>query len=372
MAGRASKSDFIALKGLASLVTGGEPPLLKRHRDAFESYAHDRARGFVGYWDHWSVNEEVRALLADMLVLQAGDVSLTGSASEGISQVVSSIDWCAGDNSVTADLEYASGRFAFSGLQKYGVEARVVESCGWHIDVKRLVAACDERTRLVYVSQVNYRTGQHLDMDYLSAELAARGIPLLNDVSHALGVTPVDGRQADFMVCCGYKWILGTQTGIFVWNRRRWATFEPRGIGWRSASSDEYTEEFIPRTDANRVQVGNSNHLDVYLLRESIQYILAVGVDNIRQHVLRLGDTLITALHSLGVEIMTPEPRAERAGNICFVHPDPRKIVDLAAEENVLLWGDSGRVRVSIHLFNDEADIDALIQFLSRNKAQLR
>jgi selenocysteine lyase/cysteine desulfurase len=354
------------------LVSGGEPPLLKRHRHAFEAYANDKARGFVGYWNHWTVNEEVRALLGEMLNLQADDISLTGCASEGISQVVSSIDWQKGDNAVTAAMEYASGKFAFSALKKFGVDARIVEFPGWRIDERQLIDACDEKTRLVYVSQVSYLTGQELDMEFLSAELATRNIPLLNDASHALGVTPVDGHLADFTVCAGYKWLLGTHTGIFVWNRKRWPTFEPRGIGWRSASTNEYTEEFLPRKDANRAQVGNSNHLDVYLLRESLKYIQAIGVDEIRQHVLKLGDTLISALHELGVALITPEARDERAGNICFVHPDPRKIVDLAAAENILLWGDSGRVRVSIHLFNDEDDIEALIQFLSNNQASLK
>jgi selenocysteine lyase/cysteine desulfurase len=371
VAGLAPKSDFIALEGMTSLVAGGEPPLLKRHRDAFEAYARDKARGFVGYWDHWSVNEEVRKLLADMLELQADDISLTGSASEGIAQVVSSIDWREGDNAVTAEMEYASGRFALSGLRKFGVDARIVDSSGWRIDAEQLVDACDERTRLVYLSQVNYQTGQQVDTDSLSAELTARGIPLLNDVSHALGVTPVDGRQADFLVCCGYKWLLATQTGIFVWNRNRWPTFEPRGIGWRSAASHELKGEFAPRADANRAQVGNSNHLDVYLLRESLKYIQDVGIGRIRQHVLQLGDMLLATLRELGVEVITPETHDERAGNICFVHPDPRKIVDLAAEEDILLWGDVGRIRVSIHLFNDEADIEKLIQFLSRNRAHL-
>ena len=372
MAGLVPRSDFIALDGITSLVTGGEPPLLQRHRDAFEAYAHDKARGFAGYWDHWTVNEEVRALLADMLDLQVGDISLTGSASEGIAQVVSSIDWRKGDNAVAADTEYASGRFAFSGLKRFGVDARIVESRGWRIDEKQLVDACDERTRLVYVSQVNYLTGQQIDIDFLSAELAARNIPLLNDVSHALGVTPVDGRKADFNVCCGYKWLLGTHTGIFAWNRNRWPTFEPRGIGWRSASTDEYTPEFSPRKDANRVQVGNSNHLDVYLLRESLRFLKEIGVDRIRAHVLRLGDTVMNALEDLDVDIMTPQLHDERAGNLCFVHRDPGKIVVLAAQENILFWGDSGRIRVSIHLFNDEADIEQLIRFLAKNRAHIK
>ncbi len=370
MAGLVPKSDFIALEGKTSLVAGGEPPLLKRHRDAFEQYAHDKSLGYAGYWHHWVVNEDVRAMLADMLHLEADDISLLGSASEGISQVVSSIDWQSGDNAVTADLEYASGKFAFSRLKKFGVDARFVKSHGKYISAERVIEACDEKTRMVYLSQVNYITGQHLDIRLLSAELAARNILLLNDVSHAMGVVPVDGRQADFVVCCGYKWLLGTQTGIFAWNRQRWPTFEPRGVGWRSTSSHEDKENFVPRNDANLAQVGNSNHLDVYLLRESLKYIQEIGVSEIRQHVLRLGDKLIDSLTAMDIEVITPTAHDERAGNICFEHVDPRGIVDRAAVENILIWGDVGRVRVSIHLFNDDEDIDTLVDFLATDQIQ--
>jgi len=370
MAGLVPRSDFILPEGVTSLVAGGEPPLLQAHRGAFEYYAMDKARGLAGYWNLWAVNDEVRALLAGMLQLEPGDLSLIGSTSEGIAQVVSSIDWQAGDNAVTADTEYASGRYAFAGLARFGVEARLVESRRWQVEPRHLVEACDERTRLVYVSQVSFLTGQQLDIEYLSAELGQRGIPLVNDVSHALGVTPVDGRLADFTVCCGYKWLLGTQTGIFAWNRRRRPSFEPRGIGWRSAASIEGA--FARHDDANRVQVGNSNHLDVYLLRESLKYLQAVGIDRIRRHVLKLGDKLLAALHKMGLEVLTPDAPDERAGNICFAHPEPRQLVDRAAAENILFWGDVGRVRVSIHLFNDEADIDRLIEFLATNRALAR
>ena len=365
MAGLVPKTDFILLDGKTSLIAGGEPPLLKRHRDAFEEYAKDKSQGYSGYWKHWVVNEEVRTLIANMLHLATDDISLLGCASEGISQVVSSIDWKPGENAVTADLEYASGRFSFSQLEKFGVEPRVVESHGSYINTGKILESCDEKTRLVYLSQVNYNTGQHIDIAHLSAKLADRGIPLLNDASHAMGVVPVDGRDADFVVCCGYKWLLGTQTGIFAWNRQRWSKFEPNSVGWRSAKSHKDPGEFVPREDANRAQVGNSNHLDVYLLRESLKYIQEIGVKTIRQHVLQLGDKLIDALETLGVEIISPISHNERAGNICFTHHDPKGLVDQAARDNIFIWGDCGRIRVSIHLFNDDDDIDTLVDFLA-------
>jgi len=167
----AAKSDFIGLEGITHLATGGEPPLLKAQRDAFEAYAQDKARGYPGYYAHWAVAEEVRTQLAAMTSLAADDIALVGSASAGINSVLSSIDWRAGDNVVSAALEYASGRYAFARLESLGVEARLVAPTGWHTEIGKLIDACDQRTRIVYVSQVSYLTGQALDIAALSAAL---------------------------------------------------------------------------------------------------------------------------------------------------------------------------------------------------------
>jgi len=191
----ARKSDFIGLDGITHLATGGEPPLLKAHREAFEAFARDKARGFTGYEAHWAVGDEVRVGLAAMTGLAADNFALVGIAS-----VLSSFDWRAGDNVLTSSLEYASGRYAFARLKGLGVETRLAEPAGWRVEVDDLIAACDERTRIVYVSQVSYLTGQALDIAALSAALSPRGIAVLVDVSHALGVIPVDSRLADFMV----------------------------------------------------------------------------------------------------------------------------------------------------------------------------
>ena len=101
----AAKSDFIGLEGITHLATGGEPPLLKAQCDAFEAYAHDKARGYPGYHAHWAVAGEVRAQLASMTGLAADDFALVGSASAGINSVLSSIDWRTGDNVVSSSLE---------------------------------------------------------------------------------------------------------------------------------------------------------------------------------------------------------------------------------------------------------------------------
>ena len=360
----APKSDFIGLEGVTHLATGGEPPLLKSHREAFEAFASDKARGFDGDRAHWAVGDDVRGRLAALTGLAANDFALLGSASAGIASVLSSIDWRSGDNVVTSSLEYASGRYAFARLAGLDVETRLVEPAGWQVELDALVAACDARTRIVYVSQVSYLTGQALDIAALSAALRPRGIALLVDVSHALGVVPVDGRLADFIVCAGYKWLLGTQTGILAWNQASWPEFEPLNIGWNSASQGPTPASYTLKEGAARAEAGNPNHLDVYLLRTSLAYLGDIGIDRIARHAWALGGTLRDALLDLGLEVTTPAEPDARAGNICFTHPAAARLMALAAQDDILVWADNGRVRLSVHAFVDEDDIARVLDRL--------
>jgi selenocysteine lyase/cysteine desulfurase len=217
----APTGDFIGLEGRINLATGGEPPLLKAHRKAFEQFAEDKAGGFSGYNRHWDAVGEVRAGIARLTGLQPGDIALLGNASEAIMRVVSSFDWKTGDNVVVPALDYSSGRYALASLKSKGVELRLVPAVGWTLDTDHLLAACDRRTRLVYISQVNSLTGQHVNIAAIGAALSGTPTALMVDVSHAFGAVPVNGSQADFTVGCCYKFALGIHEGILAWNRRR-------------------------------------------------------------------------------------------------------------------------------------------------------
>ncbi len=361
----APKSDFIGLEdGRVHLATGGQPPLLKAHRSAFEAYAADKAAGAAGYQRHWDVGLQVKERLAALTGLPAGDHALIGSASEGIARVLSAVEWQAGDNVVVADKDYASGRHALLRLQSLGVEPRVVSARGWRIEVDDLQAACDARTRVLYVSQVTSLTGQRLDIAALSAGLAGRDTVLIVDASHALGVVPVDGRLADFTVSSCYKYLCATQSGILAWNRARRPDFDPMAVGWASGSDAPDGRAYAPHGDARRAQAGNSNHLDVYLLKASLDYLMPYGVDAIARHVAGLGETLHRGLTERGLELITPAPSAERAGNIAFAHADNADIVQRAADAGIHLWDGSGRVRCSVHLFNTDDDIARLFAWI--------
>jgi cysteine desulfurase/selenocysteine lyase len=360
----APKTDFIGLDGKVHLATGGEPPLLKVHRDAFERFAEDKAAGFSGYFRHWDVIDEVRAGIARWTGLQSGDIALLGNASEAIMRVVSSIDWHPGDNVVVPTLDYASGRYALANLKTKGVELRMVPAVGWALETHHLLAACDQRTRLVYISQVNALTGQHVDVATIGSALRDTPTALMVDVSHALGAVPVDGNQADFTVGCCYKFTLGIHEGILAWNRRRWPDFVPAGAGWSSATAGENPGEFHRKDCASQAEYGNPGHLGAYLLRDSLAYLDSYGIDAIAAHLRTLSGRMVEGLTALDLDVMTPAQPEKRAGNAAFVRLNPQSVVLAAEKDGIFLWGDNGRIRASAHLFTTSEEIEAFLDRL--------
>jgi selenocysteine lyase/cysteine desulfurase len=360
----APKDDFIGLAGKVHLASGGEPPLLVKHRAAFEAFAADKARGYDGYWTHWDVDDEVRAQVARFMCLESGDIALLGNASDGIMSVVSGVDWRAGDNVVAPELDYASGRYAFASLKQRGVELRLVPARDWVLSEDDLLTACDDRTRLVYVSQVSALTGQHVSLEKLSAGLEARPAVLIVDASHAFGAVPLRGDLADFTVTACYKFALGIHEGILGWNRRRQPGFAPGGAGWASASGGATAAADVLRPDARRFEYGNAGHLGADLLRESVADMESVGIAALAGHNRALAERLIAGLTELGIEVMTPAGPENHAGNVCFRCADPEAAMRRAAEDGILVWSDNGRVRVSVHLFTTEQDVVTFLQRL--------
>jgi cysteine desulfurase/selenocysteine lyase len=363
--------DFIGFHNdTVHLATGGQPPLLKAHEGAFAEFAADKARGQAGYENHLQVGAHAKRLLATLTGIVADDHAFVGSASEGINKVISAVDWRAGDNVVVADKDYASGRFSMLRLAKLGVEARVVKSDGWLIDPEQLLAACDDRTRMLYISQVTSLTGQRFDIAYLSQQLAGRDIVFLVDASHALGVIPVDANLADFTISSCYKFLCATHMGVLAWNRRRRPDFDPLAIGWASAVGSEDGRSYTLHRDAARAQSGNPNHLDVYILKHSLEYLLGFGLPAINAHVMALSDRLHEGLRGLDLEMITPAAAAERAANVAFASAADRDIRIRAANDGIHVWDGNGRVRASAHLFNSEQDVERYIEWLAVNVAR--
>ncbi|MBN2979953.1 aminotransferase class V-fold PLP-dependent enzyme [Cohnella algarum] len=263
-------------------------------------------------------------------------------------------------------LEFPSGVLPWLALKRDGVEVRVVQHRDWEVDEADILSRVDGRTKLVMTSHVSYLNGFRFDYRKLYERIAKTDALLLLDATQSLGVVPVDASMADFVVASSYKWLLSVHGGgILAVNPKRTAHMMPAYVGWRSVAdnpdgSDRF-ETFAFQPDARRFELGYPAYPTVYALERSTRLLLDVGIGNVERHVAALGDVLIPFLVSLKLDVTTPPDAGRRAGNITFRHDEAEAVAARLRQRGIYVMGGDGRVRISVHAFNDSADVETLI-----------
>lgn len=338
-----------------------------------QAYLDQRGHGPGGREANSEVEARCKANLASLVSGAPENIALVSNASEAINAVAQSLSFEPGDNVVINTLEFPCGVLPWLALRARGVEVRVVEHDGWEVEPAAILRCVDDRTRLVMTSHVSYLSGARQDYAALYAHLKATRALLLVDVTQSVGVVPVDIRHADIMVSSSYKWLLGIHgAGVLAVNPARTAGMVSRPIGWRSVG-DIFTPDrfshFTRHTDARQFELGYPSYAAIYALEFSTGLLLETGIANIERHVLALGDELISSLGERGFEVMTPQPAERRAGNIAVVCPQGEAVAGALRDENILVWGGDGRVRASVHAFNDSGDIERYVAAMAKRHA---
>lgn len=358
------KDLFVGLGRRTWLYTGAESPPLRRHLKAAEDYFRWRSEGPGGRERNSHAEWRCKENLAMLVGSRPENVALLSNASEALSRIAHSIDWKPGNNVVVHTLEFPSGVLPWLALRQQGVEVRLVAHTDWRVPVETLMNRVDYNTRLVVTSHVSFLSGARIDYRALYTQLCQTDVLLLLDATQSLGAVPVDLNHTDFLVSSSYKWLLAPHgIGVLATNHGRLHELLPGALGWRSvedAFAPSRFERFTPHSDARRFELGFPSYLTIYALNESLELLLATGVDKIERHVLSLGELLIERLSSLGFEVMTPRGREERAGNVSVVCLEGERLSEVLRSREIYLWGGDGRLRASVHLFNDSQDVEAL------------
>ena len=368
------RSDFVGLEGVTHLAAGGEAPWLAAHTEALSLLARDQSGGMPGRADKDATVERARELAARLLGVDSADVALLSSTTEGVNVLALALDWQPGDTVVVEAIEFPSLVFPWAKLREQGVEIRIVrpsDGSQWNYTLDDLAAAVDSRTRLLATSQVSYLTGRRHDLAQLRDIADRAGALLLVDATHGAGVVPVEAGLADVVVSSCYKWLLGTQgIALFYHDPQRLGGLEPPIVGWHSrmdALSLEQPDVWTAPAHAGRFEAANVSYLSAYLLDSALAYLSRFPAAQLAAHSVQLTGLVLAGFARLGLEVTTPNQPEQRAGNATCVVPagvDSGALAARLAEEGVLVWGDDGRLRVSCHLYNDEADVERLLAVL--------
>lgn len=361
-----AKDAFIGGDQRAYLLTAGEGLVPHGVLDATRRYYENKVLAGAGLERHEAVEHACRVKLAALMDgARADEIALLGSTSEGVNAIYALIDWQPGDNVVmpVSALEFPSMVLPAIKRGRQGIELRTVEQRNWIIAPEDIAAAVDSRTRLVFLSHVSYRSGHRFDLAAVGNAIRRANPDAIFavDATQSLGVVPVQADACDFLVVTSCKWLLAPHgIGVFYWNRARRPDIEPANIGWYSVV-DDLTIPYELKPDAGRFELGGPNLTSLYGMEPGLDLLLDTGLRQIERHVLTLGTRLIEGLMDLPLEIITPHDPELRAGIVAWLDADPRGTAAALSARGIEVTGSSGRIRAGIHLYNDERDIDRLI-----------
>lgn len=337
-------------------------------QQATERYYRHKTDPVSGRNQHAIIGTELRERLARLHGGQPDDIALLGNASQGISAIYALIDWRPGDNVVlvSSELEFPSvGLPALKRVSTGEIEVRIVDHTDWVVDPQAVINAVDDRTRLVFASHVSYRTGFRLDIQTIGAALRGSNTIFAVDATQSLGAIDVPATSCDFVVSTSGKWMMGPYgVGPLYWNRERLPDIEPADIGWFSVV-DDLAHPYELKPNAGRFEVGSLDWPAIYALNEGLKMIEEAGIEAIERHVCTLAGDLLDQLREFDLEVITPPEPEYRSGIVSWLDSSPGETAARLAEHGVYVTGSSGRIRASFHLYNDETDVERLVQALS-------
>jgi cysteine desulfurase/selenocysteine lyase len=316
--------------------------------------------------------EEIRGLIAQLIAADAEEITFTISTSHGLNIVASGIDWREGDNLIGAETEFPANVYPWLNLRRLGIEVRFAPARDNRILVEDIATLIDERTRLVALSFVEFATGFRNDLKAIGQLCRERGIYFCVDGIQGLGALDLKVTQVpiDFLSTGGPKWLMGPIGAGFLYCRQ--ALIErliPIRVGWWGVvdRDDFFCYDSPLRDDARRFEEGSPNLLGIHGLGASLELLLEIGIPQIEERVLGLTNHLIAGLQERGYHITTPiaSPQ-ERSGIVCFNHPHHAldNLEQRLKKARVIISKRGQVIRVSPHFYNDETDIDQLLDAL--------
>jgi selenocysteine lyase/cysteine desulfurase len=327
----------------------------------------------IGPSDFFEPVDEARELFAQVLGADAEGVALIPAASYGIGVAAHNLTVRRGGRIVVLAEEFPSNVYAWRDLAaRNGGELVPVRRPPDLDSTNAVLEAIDERVSIVALPHCHWTDGGLIDLVPIGARAREVGAALVIDATQSIGAMPfpLDEVQPDFLVTASYKWLLGPYSSGFMWVAPQHRDGSPLEYSWMTrAHSDDfpqlvhYTDEYRP--GARRFDVGEtSNFALVPAVAAALRQTLEWGVAEISDYAGTLTDRLARGVEELGLSVA---PTPLRARHLVGVHLAGAPVSSIAAameQAGVYVSVRGEAMRVSPHVYNDEADIDRLIEVL--------
>ena len=329
-------------------------------------------------WEHWVERAEAaRGAFARLVGADPTEIAVTTSVSQAVSALVSALPLERGRNRIViSEFEFPTvGQIAHAQELRGAEVVHVTPEPDGRIPLDRFAAAIDERTALVCCTAISYRTGYRLDVAEVARLAHERGALCLADSYQAAGAVPLDVRElgVDLLTAGTVKYLLASAGLAFMFVRRDLHALLPTQTGW-FADEDIFRmdiSDYSPAGDARRFDAGTPPIPNIYAGIAGMSLVDEAGVAAIEVHVRGLVDRLLAGLDELGATVATPRGEGEYGPLVCVASTDPSALVGALQAERIVTSSRDANLRISLHLYNVEEDVDRILEALAANRALL-
>jgi kynureninase len=336
--------------------------------DGMRAYADTWAERGVRAWEEgwWELAAGVGDKIAPLIGARAGEISLHQNVTVTQAVISSCFDFHGPRNKVVmVELEFPSIQYFYHEQRRHGARVEIVPTPDHiRIDLDKLLAAIDETTLLVPISQVLFRSSFIVNARAIIERAHRVGAHVILDAFQATGTIPLDVRSlgVDFAVGGVLKWLCGGPGVAYLYVREDLrAKLRPSLTGWMA-----HRRPFAFETgaidaceDSYRYLNGTLHIPALFACQPGLDILNEVGIQAIREKSMRLTARLIEGAKSRGWRVNTPDDAAERAGTVSVGCPHAYEVCrELLARDILVDYRPKAGVRVSPHFYNREEECD--------------
>ncbi|MFN8379136.1 MAG: aminotransferase class V-fold PLP-dependent enzyme [Anaerolineae bacterium] len=366
------RDEFPILSTCTYLISNSLGAMPRGVYDSLRVYADAWATLGVTAWGKvwWDLNGQVGDRIAPLIGAPQGSVLVHQNASIANSILFSALDFSdpRRDKVVISDMDFPSDVYALRQWLPPSVEVQMVRTQdGIGLDTGELLDAIDERTRLVSLSHVLFKSAYILPAAEIVARAHAVGAQVVLNGYHSVGVIPVDvtSLNVDYYIGGVLKWMCGGPGGVFMYVRPDLLkTLYPKVTGW-FAHQHPFAfdiDHFEPREDAYRLATGTPGVASLYAIQPGIDVITQVTVSAIREKSARQTSLMIELADAHGWEVVSPRAAERRGGTVTVRAPEAYAVSrELIARGFMVDFRQGAGIRIAPHFYNTDEEIRAVM-----------
>ncbi|MDP6833068.1 MAG: aminotransferase class V-fold PLP-dependent enzyme [Alphaproteobacteria bacterium] len=324
--------------------------------------------------DFFSTPELARELFAQLINAQADDIAIIPACSYGTATAAQNLPVGKGQEMLVLQDQFPSNVYPWRELAVER-EAEIVTiprggNDGW---TPRILDAIGGNTAIVALPHCHWTDGSLIDLEAVGRRCREVGAALVVDLTQSIAALPFDVAriQPDFAVAAGYKWLMGPYTLGFVYVAPQHRDGRPLEHNWiaRQGSEDfaglvDYKTEYQP--GARRFDMGEgANFMALPMAVTAMRQLLEWGVEEIQETLSAMTETIAARAAPLGLSASDPTMRAGHFLGLGFPGEVPAGLPERLGQEGVYVSVRGQSMRVTPHLYNNEADVERLIDVLA-------